>query len=200
MNAGRPLAAAALLGVLALVAAAADEIPGPRGLLWGRLAVEEESPEGPWTPLAGVEVTLYPYAPALAADLEAIRQGTRNSAVAHEAAVGRLRTRLETYASELPAGVVRRRTTDPAGLFVFEDLPAGEWLVVAVHVTPYTAARREGRAPRTPKAGRDSTFLPQPARPAKDAEVWVVRVRVGPGERARVALTDRGRFMAGPVR
>src|SRR5581483_5263577 len=98
-------------------------------------------------------------------------------------------------------GLIRRVSTDPDGLFVFEDLPAGDWLLVAVGVTPY-AAPRSGHgvpAPRHPGRGRDA-FLPRASTPAKDAEVWVARVRVTAGERTRLFLTDRSRFMAGPVR
>ena len=38
---------------------------GASGTLWGRLAVEEESPDGAWTPLGAVEITLYPAVPSL---------------------------------------------------------------------------------------------------------------------------------------
>jgi hypothetical protein len=182
---------------------------GLPGLLWGRLAVEEESPEGPWTPLAGVSVALFPYAPSVAAELERIRDAARGSSAAHDAAVGRLLDRLKAYEVQAAslAGperpLVRRVTTDPAGLFVFDDVPSGEWLVVAVQTAPYAP----GRASRPPEAigsrrssRNPDTFLPRPGTPAKEAEVWVSRVRVTAGERARILLTDRARFMVGPVR
>jgi hypothetical protein len=183
---------------------------GAPGLLWGRLAVEEESPDGPWTPLAGVEVAAYPYAPGLAADLDRIRERARASGAEYDAAVTRLRERLGAWEAQARAlsaaggaggvvGAVRRSTTDHAGIFVFPGLPSGEWLLVALHLSPYSQPNEPGA--RTPmRRGKERAFLTRPISPAKEAEVWVSRVRVGPGERARVLLTDRGRFMVGPIR
>jgi len=186
---------------------------GPPGLLWGRLAVEEESPDGPWTPLAGVEVRLYPYADSVATELEQIRRQARDSARGYDTAISRLQARLEAYAAQLDQAArggtsrgwadgepVRRRVTDPAGLFVFDTLPSGDWLLVAVRVTEFTAAPGRIEPRRESRSGPDSTFLPRPRTALKNAEVWLTRVRVEAGERARLFLTDRGRFMAGPVR
>jgi len=199
---------------------------GPPGLLWGRLAVEEESPEGPTTPLAGVEVVAYPYIPSLAADLARIRESARGSGTEYESAVARLQERLKAFevqvttlgsrttpavqgeaarpASDPDRALVRRRTTDTSGIFVVENLPSGEWLLVVVHVTPYSQPRETPR-PRGPfkKKGVGDLgggFLSRPTTPAKEAEVWVTRVRVAPGERARTLFTDRSRFMVGPLR
>jgi hypothetical protein len=193
---------------------------GPPGFLWGRLAAEEESPEGAWTPLGGAAVTLYPYTPTVAADLERIRDSARSSGPDYLAAVDRLQERLKAYEVQLAAltgtpaasatgdgaaagtGVVRRVTTDPAGLFVFDGLPAGDWLLVAVHTSPYTP--RETK-PVQPKASgrrsgkRGDAYLPSAPRPVKEAEVWVIRVRVASNERMRLLLTDRAHFMVGPV-
>jgi hypothetical protein len=187
---------------LAAGATATAEDTKPAGLLWGRIAVEEESPEGPWTPLVGIEVRLYPYAAEVAGDLEAIRQGARNSGAAYDAAVAEMDRRLETYAESLPKDAVRHSGTDPAGLFVFNDLPAGEWLVIAFRITPYRAVQTRRPTQPRPRRGQapGDTFLPQERRPAKEVEVWVSRVRIGPGERARLALTDRSRFLVGPMR
>lgn len=273
----RAAAGAAVL-VLALGAAAAgraDEAALGRALralgapsaLWGRLAVEEESPDGPWTPLAGVAVTLYPYTAELAADLERIRDGARASGRDYDAAVARLQERLSAHASQVAAatgtavpaaprpeapatppaagtarppsssgilsgifggspaakpgaapaqatppadgdatpaaeGLVRRATTDPSGLFLFKALPAGDWLVVAVHTSEYTAPRRPPSSQRAPsRSGRIHDGFIERERPqAREAEVWVIRARVTPTEPARVLLTDRSRFMVGPIR
>jgi hypothetical protein len=262
---------------------------GPPGLLWGRLAVEEESPDGPTTPLVGVEVVLYPYVPSLMADLARIRESARDSGAAYDSAVARLQERLKAFEAQVvtlgpkpaqptpgdpsrpapkdasraasgdasrpvpgnasrpaakdgspPApggtsgpgpgdasrpvtgdasrpssgdasapdtdqGLVRRRTTDSSGVFVVPDLPSGEWLLVVFHLTSYTQPK-EAR-PRSPSKKRGGGggefgggFLTRPATPAKEAEVWVTRVRVAPADRARALLTDRTRFMVGPLR
>ena len=70
---------------------------GPPGLLWGRLAIEEESPVGAWTPLAGIEVTLYPATPALVAELERVRQSARTSGAQYESAVARVQAALAVH-------------------------------------------------------------------------------------------------------
>jgi hypothetical protein len=199
---------------------------GPPGLLWGRLAVEEESPDGSLTPLVGVEIVLYPYVPSLAADLARIRDSARGSGAEYESAVARLRERLKAFEAQVvtlgprPArtaqadvsrpspppdtdhGLVRRRTTDAAGIFVVEDLPSGEWLLVVFHLTPYSQPKepRTRKSPQKRGGGELGGFLTRPSTPAKEAEVWVSRVRVGPDDRARALLTDRTRFMVGPLR
>jgi hypothetical protein len=187
---------------------------GPPGLLWGRLAVEEESPEGPTTPLAGVEVVAYPYIPSLAADLARIRESARGSGTEYESAVARLQERLKAFEAQVttlgprPApdpdhALVRRRTTDTSGIFVVEGLPSGEWLLVVVHLTPYSQGKDLHPRPSPIKKGVGDLgggFLTRPRTPAKEAEVWVTRVRVAPGEGTRALLTDRSRFMVGPLR
>jgi len=176
---------------------------GPPGVLWGRLAVEEESPDGPWTPLNGVEVQAYPAVPAVLADLERIRQSARDSGRQHETAVARLRAALAAHQAQVeamsPGASGRRRVTDSSGIFVFEDLPSGEWLLVAIRVTPYGAAT--GRSePRSRAAVGEQRFLPKPGEASREAEVWLTRVRVGPGERVPLLLTDRARWLVGPLR
>lgn len=184
---------------------------GPPGVLWGRLAVEEESPDGPWTPLPGVEVQLYPATAGLLAELERIRRTARDSATQHDTALTRLQAVLTAHqgrAETLGRGLgpdagaavagARRQVTDPAGIFVFEPLPSGPWLLVATRATPYAtpAGRREARRP---PSSREPRFLTGPGRSRREGEVWLVPVKVGPGERASLFLTDRARWLVGPV-
>jgi hypothetical protein len=226
---------------------------GPPGVLWGRFVVEEESPLGAWTPIRGVEVTLYPATPALVTELERLRQSARDSGAQYESAVARVQGALavhqarldgkspETWGSDgaLPAeppvppaarpappktaalpqrtlaqppGAVPppgdrtgdvpahpwRQSTDPAGLFAFDSLPSGDWLVVAIRVSAY-AGQKLRAAPRQ-QAGSSRGFLPRATGPAKETEIWVARVRVGADERVGIELTDRARWLAGPVR
>jgi hypothetical protein len=225
---------------------------GPPGMLWGRLALEEESPLGAWTPVGGVEVTLYPATPALLAELERIRQSARDSGPLFESAVARVQAALAVHqarvdgrspeppsgpggdppaaSTETPVGRPPPKTrpfrlrprpdppggspaasapespphpwrqrTDPAGLFAFDPLPSGDWLVVALRVSPY-AGEKLRAAPRPRSPGRGPGFVPRAAGLAREAELWLVRVRVAPGERVGLRLTDRARWLAGPVR
>jgi hypothetical protein len=306
---------------------------GVSGTLWGRLAVEEESPDGAWTPLGAVEIALYPAVPSLVAELEQIRQSARGSGAEYESAISRLQAVLaahqirvqtvlhgappppkpsdqpkaseprrswwapakpgrkadadkadagkadagktdagkaeagktetgkteaakadagktetgKTEAAKAAAGPAEagkpgegpaksdcpgqggkaspgaeaapgshpakpgggsgktgvapcwRRTTDPAGLFVFDELPSGDWLLVAIRVTPYSPSRGHQEA-KKPSPSRAKSFLPTPSVAFKEAEVWLTRVRVPPGDRTALLLTDRARWMVGPVR
>lgn len=208
---GRPRLTGALTvltGTLAPPAGAAPEASGPAaatpttpapppdvGFLWGRLTVEEESPDGPWTPLVGVEVTAHPYSATLLAEAERIRASARDSSRQYDTAVTRLRQALGLAE---PAASLPRRVTDPAGLFVFADLPVGEWLVVATRIAPYGGER--GKAADRRAGGARQRFLaPSSGTARREAEVWLVRVRVEPGVRARLILTDRSRWLVGPV-
>ena len=230
---------------------------GPPGLVWGRLATEEESPVGAWTPLSGIEVTLYPATPTLIAELERIRQSARTSATQYESAVARVQAALAAHQGHInrqtapppgqglvaeppllvaprvakppvpaergllrPGGVTARpggtagpgisevvgetlhawrEKTDPAGLFAFAVVPSGDWLVVAIRVAPYTAEKLRA-APKPRQTSRAQSFLPRATGSAKEAEVWVTRVRVVTGERVGLNLTDRARWLVGPLR
>jgi hypothetical protein len=232
--------------------AAALRSLGPPGLLWGRFAIEEESPAGAWTPLAGVEVTLYPATPTIIAELERIRRSARTSGAEYESAVARALAALALHQARVagqtppaevapegsapaapavpaPAKAVPkplpgarpagpggetpvtgtpeataaaprwRQRTDPAGLFAFDDLPSGDWLLVATRVTPYSAEKLRA-APRPRSATQGLRFAPRASTPAKEAEIWVVRARVGAAERVGLELSDRARWLVGPLR
>jgi hypothetical protein len=233
---------------------------GPPGLVWGRLATEEESPVGAWTPLGGTEVTLYPATPALITELERIRQSARTSATQYESAVARVQTALAAHQGRIdrqtapppspgqglvaepplvaprrvakppapsepgffrpgpvtappvgtagPSGTPEdpeetphawREKTDPAGLFAFAVVPSGDWLVVAIRIAPYAAAKLRA-APRPRETSRTQHFLPRATGSAKEAELWVTRIRVVASERVGLNLTDRARWLVGPLR
>ena len=208
---------------------------GTPSALWGRLAVEEESPDGAWTPLAGVAVTLYPYTAGLVTDLERIRDGARASGRDYDAAIARLQERLGAHAAQVAAltgapdptparpasppapaarppvpgtqssglfgrpapaprdpdparpgaaadgeappssagGLIRRASSDPSGLFLFGALPAGDWLVVAIQTSAYSAPKRppssssrgSGISGGDSATGSWSESVPRPRRP-----------------------------------
>jgi hypothetical protein len=230
---------------------------GAPGMVWGRLAVEEESPVGPWTPLDGLEVTLYPATPALIAELDGIRQSARASSAQYESAVARVQAALAAHKSRVerlvaplrepelvaeppllakssatqvpgpslaapssssapgPAGNVATadgagpaprqgvrvwsQKTDPAGLFAFDGVPSGDWIVVVFRTSPYGTDKARSDA-KSRQPGRAQRFLARTPSPAKEGELWITRIRVVAGERVGLDLTDRARWMAGPVR
>jgi hypothetical protein len=205
---------AGLLVLLGVAASAAD----PGGTVWGRLSVEAESPDGPLVPLAGVEVTLLPFTPALEAELERIRASARDGHRQYATAAGRVlgllrgtppgsasgtpRADAPASPASVPAGSGGdgRRTTDRWGVFLFTEVPAGQWLLAAVRTSALrTRDDQASRGPSRPRGdasrftGRASTTS------ARWAEVWITPVRVDAGGDARVFLTDRGRWFAGPL-
>lgn len=207
-----PLAAAGSEGLEAVVTRLASAEPGQ---LWGRLLVEGESPEGPVTPLVGIPITVYPDLPALGAELETIRTTARASAAQYETAVQRVLAALAAYRVRLGAAggarLVQTRETDRRGFFAVEGLPAGEWLVVAMRAAPYRSdPARKPRAPRRPEPVRSlggglsagvqaPSFLPGEKGEAKEVDLWIYRVRVPAGQTVGVRLTDRNRWLTGPL-
>jgi hypothetical protein len=96
-------------------------------------------------------------------------------------------------------GATPRRTTDPHGVFAFDDLPVGDWLLVAIRVTPYATRKADALSARQ-RGSRESRFAGSSAPTSiQQGEVWLAPVRVGPQDRVRVFWTDRSRFMVGPV-
>lgn len=184
------------------------------GQLWGRLGLEEESPEGPSTPLIGAPVTLYPDLPAVHAELESIRRTARETAANYETAVRRSLAALAAYRARLEAAggaqLVRTHETDRTGFFAFEAVPEGEWLVVAAHSTSYRPG--QGRKPQAARrqepvralgggvraGGGGPGFLPGGRGEAKEVDLWIYRVRVSAGQAVGVRLTDRNRWLTGP--
>jgi len=71
--------------------------------------------------------------------------------------------------------------------------------VVAVRVAPY-AAEKLRAAPKPRQSTRTQGFLPRAAGPAKEVELWVTRIHVVTGERVALDLTDRARWLVGPIR
>jgi KDO2-lipid IV(A) lauroyltransferase len=92
-----------------------------------------------------------------------------------------------------------RQKTDPAGLFAFSGVPSGDWLVVAVRTAPY-AAEKLRAAPKPKASSRTQGFMPRATGPAKEVEIWVTRIHVVKDERVALDLTDRARWLVGPIR
>ena len=68
-------------------------------------------------------------------------------------------------------------------------------------MTAYSAEKLRAEPKARPSAVRGQLrFTPRAATPAKEAEVWVVRARVGAAERVGLELSDRARWLVGPLR
>jgi hypothetical protein len=78
-------------------------------------------------------------------------------------------------------------------------VPSGDWLVVAVRTAPY-AAEKLRAAPKPKPSSRTQGFMPRATGPAKEVEIWVTRIHVVKDERLALDLTDRARWLVGPIR
>ena len=92
-----------------------------------------------------------------------------------------------------------RQKTDPAGLFAFEGVPSGDWLVVAIRVSPYAAERLRcaSRSLARPAAAR----VPPAGGEPRQGGRALGDPRPGRARRSGWASssTDRGALARGPA-
>lgn len=141
-----------------------------------------------------VSVRLLPYSAAFEAELDAVKTGLRDSLDAYIQAVGRIEGARVDYEGGLvtvAAGdLVRSATTDAQGTARLDDVPAGEWLLVAWHEGGHTSKRfklRDLDAKRYPNVPTNVTY--------SIVTYWRARVTVRPGETAEIAANDRNVWM-----
>jgi len=197
--------AVTLLVVLALARAAgaldvatkayqAAAAGGRVGVIAGR-AVEESRRRGaPDTPLSGFSVTLMPRSAEFLERLQAIAHRGRTDMAAYPltaAAIVEARREYERMLAEAGAAeLVMYRPVSAGGRFEVRDVPAGEWLLVALR--PVFVARPSPE--RKPKD--KEKFAPGSRISGYDAvAVWVREVSVSAGQETSVVLTDRNILM-----
>ncbi len=164
------------------------------GVVAGR-AVEEARRRGaPATPLSGFSVTLMPYSAEFLARLRDIADRGRRDLTAHARTASAIVEARREYERALAgagaAELVMSSPVAPDGRFEVMNVPAGEWLVIALHPVFVASA-----SPAT-KSRDKETFAPQARISGYYAvAVWVRAVSVVPGEETSVALTDRNVMM-----
>lgn len=167
------------------------------GRLEGRAYEESRKPGVPHRPLQEVVVTLLPHSEALLQQLEAIRRGARESHDAFRAAMPRMLESQETHERAIRAagGTVVSTRVASDGSFVFDDLTAGTWILVARH---------EGIVPRdrahVSKSDRKMYRLPPALESYRTVRLWLREVDVPAGVAGEtVRLTDRNVWFTGVV-
>lgn len=166
------------------------------GVVEGRVYQYRRQPQAPDVPLAGASVVLIPRSEGLERALEDLKRHSRDSAVGYRQAVTRMRQAKERYERELAhagAGdLVRPLSVDAEGGFRAVDVPAGEWLIIASH-----ADYMEASAARTTAKERDR-FRASPRVTGYEAvRLWMRTVKVTPGHRESLELTDRNVWFSG---
>jgi len=164
------------------------------GVVAARAYAEPTRPGASPTPNPAVSVMLLPYSPSLDAELQAVKAGLRDSLEAYTTAVTRVETARVDYERALLAvgggELVRTETTDDKGAARLQDLPAGEWLVLAWHEGGHLSKRfsiRELEARHYPNVPTNVTY--------SVVTYWRLRVTVRPTETVEVDLNDRNVWM-----
>lgn len=179
------------VSVRAYQAAAAG---GRVGVVAGR-AVEEARRRGhPDLPLSGFSITLVPRSAEFLARLRAVAHRGRTEPAAYSrTATALVETRREyerALAEERAAELVMYAPVSADGSFEVRDVPAGEWLLVALRPV-FVARPSPDRKPKDKETfapgGRISGYYA--------VAVWVREVSVLAGEETFVALTDRNTMM-----
>ncbi len=164
------------------------------GVAAARAYAEPTRPGAAPTPNPAVSVVLQPYSPNLDAELQAVKAGLRDSLEAYATAVTRVETARVDYERALLAvgggELVRTETTDDKGAARVQDLPAGEWLVLAWQEGGHVSKRfniRELEARHYPNVPTNVTY--------SVVTYWRLRVTVHPTETVEVDLNDRNVWM-----
>ena len=164
------------------------------GVVAARAYAEPTRPGASPTPTPAVSVMLLPYSPSLDAELQAVKAGLRDSLEAFATAVTRVETARVDYERALLAvgggELVRTETTDDQGAARLQDLPAGEWLVLAWQEGGHLSKHfniHGLEARQYPNMPTNVTY--------SVVTYWRLRVTVHPTETVEVSLNDRNVWM-----
>jgi hypothetical protein len=177
-----------------LAAAASREV----GTVTGRVFEERRRPEGPDAPFVGAAVTLLPRSAEFVRQLERIKQTARSSVQTYRAAAPAILALRASYEKELwsagAADLVRATVAGPDGRFAVEDLPAGDWVLLATH-TVRSESQSKGTSSKKRSAHTAGTRLTG----YQEVVVWLREIRMASGAVQSVELTERGVWFSGIV-
>jgi hypothetical protein len=152
-------------------------------------------PSGSPVPQASVSVMVLPASAGFQSELDAAKAGLRESIDAYVQTVSRIETARTDYERALlDAGageLVRSGQTDAQGALRLEDLPAGDWIVLAWREGGHLTKKfrlRETESSKFPHVPSSVTY--------SVVTFWRMRVAVRPGEATEVALTDRNVWLS----
>ena len=206
---GRALAVLMWLAVSVEGAAAALDVDidayrvalrsGAVGTVSGRAATESRKLDGPETPLAGLEIVLVPRSAAFRDAIERVKLHARDSQATYLAAVAELRRTQAEFEQELHdsgAGqLVRGANATSEGVFGFQGVPAGRWLVLGRR---QVSIDKHAKDTKTKKAkGRDVYLPPMQLTGVATVTFWVLELDIAAGGAATVQLNDRNAWFTG---
>lgn len=160
------------------------------GTVTARAYAEPARPNADSAPRPSVSITLVPYSAAFEAELDAAKEGLRDSLDAYLQTVARIEGARVDYESGLVAAgageLVRTQMTSAQGTAELGDLPAGDWLVLAWREGGHLSKRfklRDTEASRYPNVKTNVTY--------SVVTFWRARVIVRAGETTEVTMHDR---------
>jgi hypothetical protein len=196
--AGLLLVAATPVADISLDAYRAAAAGGRAGALSGQVYLERPRPRDAERPLVGTAVSLLPRSETLFRRLDEIRRGARGSLDAFDRAAGEVEQEQAAFERALweqgAADLVLRTSTGQDGRFEFADVPEGDWLLLARYKAPVDRlAARMSRHERQLFGRRDRVVG------YYAVTIWVRELRIEPGQRVSVSLSDRGVWLEAVV-
>ena len=170
---------------------------GALGAVTGRAFVERRKPEATDRPVQGVAVTLLPRSGEFLRKLEEIKRTARDTASDYRAAAPAILSLKAGYEKALweagAADLVRATAAAADGHFTLEDLPAGDWLLIATHsvsVDKHGAEASKRRNVYTPGTRLIGFQV---------VAIWLREISVTKGRSETVELMDRNVWLSGIV-
>jgi hypothetical protein len=171
---------------------------GATGTVMGRVFDESRRPEAAERPLAGVFVTLVPRSAEFVRQVEEVKRKARDSAKNYRASAASVLSLKAAYEKTLweagAADLVRAMGADEDGRFTVENLPAGDWVLIATHSVSVDkhGAETESRRRNNYTPGTRLTGYQVVA-------IWLREVSVTKGGSVSVDLMDRNVWLSGIV-
>jgi hypothetical protein len=172
---------------------------GAVGTISGRATAEPHKLDGPEIPLTGVDVVLVPRSAVFRQAIERVKLHARDSQAAYLGAVAELRRAQAEFEQELhdigAAQLVRGAKATGEGVFGFEGVPAGSWLILGRR---QVTADKHAKDAKMKKAKGREVYLPtSPLTGITTVTFWVLELDVVAGGAAVVHLNDRNAWFTG---
>ena len=191
-------AAAAQVLDVPLESLQAAAMAGATGTVTGRVFDERRRPDAAELPVAGVSITLVPRSAEFLMKVEGVKRKARDSAANYRASAPSVLSLKAAYEKALweagAADLVRAIAADDGGRFTVENLPAGDWVLIATHAVSVDkhgadagSRRRNIYTPGTRLTG------------FQVVTIWMREISVARGSSATLELMDRNVWLSGIV-
>lgn len=160
------------------------------GTIEGDAFADPRRPSAPPTPFEGLSALIVPYAPDVEERLDAIKKRQRDSMASYTDAHADVAAVRAAYEHDLLAAgggeLIRGGVVDAKGKLRLDDVPEGEWLLIAWREDTHAVKPGHTRAKDAGKYAEMPTLTGYGA-----VSYWRMRVSVKAGQVSEVRLTDR---------